>query len=157
MPARFILDSEDWPVPLPDGLQWAEWHVANQGRCEIDREAGTGFLVVTRFVGLDYNFTGRGDPLLYRTSLWMDRKYRQRLYATRHEAFKGHYLAVQEAKREAALWRWLTRLSAVIAEVDAYPLCMRCIHYGGAGRCRRGWVPARVSQARHCPVREVRP
>jgi hypothetical protein len=96
---RYILDSEDWPVPSANGLQWAEWHVANQGRCEIGRKAGTGFLVVTRFVGLDYNFTGKGEPLLYRTSLWMDGKYRQRLYATRNEAFKGHYLAVEEARR----------------------------------------------------------
>ena len=139
----FILDAEDWPVPVDTFAQWAEWHAANQERCAIGRAAGRGFLVETRFVGLGY--TGGGDPLLYWTTIWMD------------EAFKGHYLAVQEAKREAALWRWLTRLSAVIAEVDAYPLCMRCIHYGGAGRCRRGWVPARVSQARHCPVREVRP
>ena len=131
--------------------------MANQGRCEIGCEAGTGFLVVTRFVGLNYNFTGRGDPLLYRTSLWMDRKYRQRLYATRHEAFKGPYLAVEKAKRDAALRRWMTSLFSAAAEMDAYPLCMRCIHYAGAGRCSRGCVPARVSQARHCPVRQVRP
>jgi hypothetical protein len=157
LPARFILNSEDWPIPAPDALQWAEWHAANQGRCEIGREAGRGFLVVTRFVGLNHNFTGRGDPLLYRTSLWMDSKYRQRLYAARNEAFKGHYLAVEEAKRDAALRRWMTRRSSVSAEVDAYPLCMRCIHYAGAGRCGQGWVPALVSQARHCPVREVRP
>ena len=157
LPARFILDSEDWPVPAPDALQGAEWHAANQGRCEIGRKAGRGFLVVTRFVGLDYNFTGKGEPLLYRTSLWVDGKYRQRLYATRHEAFKGHYLAVEEAKRDAALRRWMTRRSSVSVEVDAYPLCMRCIHYAGTGRCGRGWVPALVSQARHCPVRQVRP
>jgi hypothetical protein len=148
MSTQFILDSEDWPVPSPDGLQWAEWHVANQGRCEIGRETGTGFLVVTRFLGLDYNFTGKGDPLLYRTSLWMYGKYRQRLYATRNEAFKGHYLAVEKAKRDAARRRR--------AEMDTYPLCMRCIHYAGTGLCGRGRVPALVSQARHCPVREVK-
>jgi hypothetical protein len=157
-PTQFILDAEDWPVPVDTFAQWAEWHAANQERCAIGREAGRGFLVETRFVGLGY--TGGGDPLLYWTTIWMDetfrRKYRERLYATRNEAFKGHYLAVQEAKREAALWRWSTRLSAVIAEVDAYPLCVHCVHYGGAGRCRRGWVPARVNQARHCPVRQVR-
>jgi hypothetical protein len=112
---------------------------------------------VTRFVGLDCNFTGKGDPLLYRTSLWMEGKYRQRLYATRNEAFKGHYLAVEKAKRDAALRRWMKSLFSAGAEVDTYPLCVRCIHYAGAGVCRRGCVPALVSQARHCPVREVRP
>jgi hypothetical protein len=42
------------------------------------------------------------------------------------------------------------------AEANTYPLCVCCIHYAGIGLCSRGRVPALVSQARHCPVREVR-
>jgi hypothetical protein len=43
------------------------------------------------------------------------------------------------------------------AEANTYPLCVHCVHYAGTGLCSRGRVPALVSQARHCPVREVKP
>lgn len=95
----YILDSEDWPVLINDNQQWAKWHMAHQDRCQMALTQDPGFLVVTRFLGLDHNFTGRGEPLLYRVSLWGAGKYRQWLYETRSQALKGHYLAVREARR----------------------------------------------------------
>jgi hypothetical protein len=93
-PDKFILVGHE-PVEEPDLICWVEW-LENADRHVRHTEQGD-VRVSTVFLGLDYNFSGRGPPHLFETmafvghdSVGCDR------YATWAEAEAGHDRWVQQ-------------------------------------------------------------
>lgn len=50
----------------PDVLQWAEF-MSQEDRRQVAITHLSGATISTVFLGIDYNFTGHGDPLLFET------------------------------------------------------------------------------------------
>jgi hypothetical protein len=62
---RYILVDRK-PVPEPDLLKWAAWIKDREKSIVAQTEIGNIF-VSTIFLGLDYNFLGNGEPILFET------------------------------------------------------------------------------------------
>lgn len=97
---KYILDEKGNAVPEPDTLKWARWF-ENAGKKRIlkQTEIEPGVEVSTVFLGLDYNFTEKGEPLIWETMVFGG-KYNQYMnrYSTRKEAEVGHKAFVEALK-----------------------------------------------------------
>ena len=91
-------------VPVKDDgsdealLEWAR-AFENPNRIVDQTHVGEAF-VSTVFLGLDHNFTGKGEPLLFETMIFLDGwedEYCER-YATWDEAERGHQDAIKLAE-----------------------------------------------------------
>lgn len=104
MSDKYILDDSGNPVQCNDLLAWARWFESGN-RVVARSELIHGHVVSTVFLGLDHNFSGRGDPVLYETMAFNDYgsidSIGMRRYRTRAEALAGHDEVVTE------LVRWL--------------------------------------------------
>jgi hypothetical protein len=72
--------------------------------------------VSTVFLGLDHNFSGKGDPLLFETMIFggpLDEH--QRRYATWDQAERGHAEAVAEARKAGAQVDAIARNAGVLS------------------------------------------
>lgn len=71
MLGKYILKGKT-PVAEPDVLKWAEWfETHDKDRQVAVTELKNGkVLVSTVFLGLDHNFTGHGQPLLFETMIF---------------------------------------------------------------------------------------
>ena len=65
---RYILDDHHQPVPCEDLRTWAIY-MDRANRHVADETIG-GVRVSTVFLGLDYNFSGQGWPLLFETMIF---------------------------------------------------------------------------------------
>lgn len=97
---RYILDDAGNPVPEPDLLKWGRWLETAKRIVRQDRIAG--YFISTVFLALDYNFTGRGRPILWETMIFPKTgmpeprlDHFQLRYTSREEALKGHQRIVQ--------------------------------------------------------------
>lgn len=69
---KYILDKDGNPVAEHDLLKWAQWietaerHVDDTYVPTLDGE----IRVSTVFLGLDHNFSGVGEPILYETMVF---------------------------------------------------------------------------------------
>ena len=106
-PTKYVLNSRKEPVPIDDLQLWAAVFEDNQivKQESITELAGlwTPFehpWVSTVFLGLDYNFSNEGPPIVFETMIFngiYDHKEQWR-YSTWDEAMKGHERAVKMVK-----------------------------------------------------------
>lgn len=64
-PGRYILDAKGEPIPETDLLKWGKW--LETGNRRVADETVGNVRVSTVFLGLDMNFSGDGDPVLWET------------------------------------------------------------------------------------------
>lgn len=79
-------------------LEWAEWmEIADR---HVAKETIEGFRVSTVFLGLNHNFSGNGDPLLFETMVFSPngRSIDMKRYFTWEEAEEGHKKIVETIK-----------------------------------------------------------
>ena len=96
---RYILDENGAAVACPDLMTWARW-IENRDNCRLKHDEVGNARVSTIFIGLDFNFSGEGSPLLWETRI-LDSEphaFYQERYSTRQEALGGHEKAVALVK-----------------------------------------------------------
>lgn len=77
------------PVPVKDPLEWARWFETGDRR--VAHTSVGAISVSTVFLGLDHNFLGRGDPLLFETMVFGGPlNLEQERYSTWEDAERGH-------------------------------------------------------------------
>jgi hypothetical protein len=106
------MKSRGWPqyyilldrVPIAVDMEtWAAWFCEFENRRVARDQIDDKCRVSTIFMGLDHNFFGRGDPILFETLICggpLDGE--QWRYATYAEAERGHAEAVSQARIAAA-------------------------------------------------------
>lgn len=121
----YVLDSDGNPVVEPDPVTWSRWYESNYDLRTLGRDHVYGpkfnrlYTVSTVFLGLDHDFGGQGQPVLWETMIfgqWEGKD--QWRYTSREDALKGHAAAVDMARRHIrrhySLWsrfkRWIVRL-----------------------------------------------
>lgn len=90
---NFILVNGE-PVHEPDTLKWAQWFEAAPERVLKQEWVGDA-RVSTVFLGIDHNFMGGYEPILWETMIFGGEHdgYQER-YSSRQEAEQGHVEAV---------------------------------------------------------------
>ncbi len=54
-------------IPCEDLVEWSVWMSKNENDCDVGKTDVEGTFVSTVFLGLDHQFHGGGDPLLFET------------------------------------------------------------------------------------------
>jgi hypothetical protein len=91
-------------VPVRHMMDWAVWFEKN-GPCHVAQDVvGSVFFVSTIFLGLDHNFSGVGDPLLFETMI-LDTSDSDGFYQTRCSTW-GQAEAEHARALEIARVRW---------------------------------------------------
>ncbi|KKL06311.1 hypothetical protein LCGC14_2597290 [marine sediment metagenome] len=72
MAGQYILDADGKPVECSDLREWGHWLNSSAERVVEATELVGGGKVSTVFLGIDYNFAGKGDPVLWETMLFWD-------------------------------------------------------------------------------------
>lgn len=100
-PHLWILNAQNEPVPV-DGIAWHLWFgdPANKSqRILLVSKLKGGCDVSTVFIGLDYNHTDEGPPLVYETAVFDGPDYKRRT-ATEADAAKAHWEIVERVRKE---------------------------------------------------------
>jgi len=87
-----------------DHVFWRDWIKSADLRVKLDRIGGV--CVSTVFLGINYNFSGEGDPILFETVVMSEVELidmpslniRQRRYSTWTEAEAGHNATVERLR-----------------------------------------------------------
>ncbi len=95
----YILDENGEPVPCPEAVQWAQWKETHYDDWRLGYSEFPGEVYVsTVFLGIDHNFTMKGDPILWETMIFNlpgdEYEYQER-YRSKEEAEEGHDRAVR--------------------------------------------------------------
>lgn len=85
---RYILEGKK-PVPCSDLQKWGEWIGTPENR-RIEWTDIEGGFISTVFLGIDHNFHGSGDPVLYETLVQQGGFEHMERYSSYDEAVKGH-------------------------------------------------------------------
>ncbi len=117
---NYILDGSGNIVPCDDVMKWSYWYEKSDRK--IDSSVVEDCSISTVFLGLDHNYSGNGDPVLFETMVFVnDKKIKRRgkakekrdllfkvdnytrRYCSSKEALKGHreveaYLVKEYAK-----------------------------------------------------------
>jgi len=85
------------PVEEHDLMKWARWFETAKRRVAFTQIKKVD--ISTVFLGMDYNFIGEGEPVLFETMIFGGKynEYQQR-YSTWEEAENGHKEAVNLVK-----------------------------------------------------------
>jgi hypothetical protein len=96
-PEYYILKGKEI-IEEPDLLKWAQWF-ETQERFLFSNEIGGGEIrVSTVFLGLDHNWFGEGEPILFETMIFGGKfDNEQWRYRTYDEAEEGHKKVVAKA------------------------------------------------------------
>lgn len=112
MSDKYILIDKK-PVPEPDFRKWRRWF-ENADRRVARTDVGNK-TVSTVFLGLDHNFYGKGEPILFETMIFGPPKMNKILkmkvrpdegawrHSTWEEAEKGHWEVVRKLQKAASL------------------------------------------------------
>jgi hypothetical protein len=65
---KYKLDARGEPIPEPDLMKWADWFETADRRVAKDYVGEVK--VSTVFLGLDHNFSGGGNPILWETMVF---------------------------------------------------------------------------------------
>lgn len=108
-PLTYVLAHRQ-PVPEPNPRLWVLW-MSNLDNRTVGKTTVDEMEVSTVFLGMDHNFTGDGDPILFETMIFHigdkgDDSYMERC-CTWEEAEAMHERAVNQAKS------WLAKASSV--------------------------------------------
>lgn len=101
-PIYYILDDLNNPVPVNDPAEWATWREKNSEVWVISQDhLGEDLYVSTVFLGIDHNYLGVGDPLLYETMIFGGKNDQwQERTSTYDEAVTVHKIAMNIALGE---------------------------------------------------------
>jgi len=99
-----------------DVIKWGKWmEEHNEDRIVKQEYLSNGYYISTVFLGLDHNFTGKGERKVFETMVFDDLKRGSisdvgqevyvRRYSTWHKALKGHARAKHDWKDVDTLWR----------------------------------------------------
>ncbi len=103
---RYVLNQHHEPVEVEDLMLWAAT-LEDDSKRTVKQETVTGLgglvspfthpFVSTMFLGLDYNFSEKGPPILFETMVLRGGPFNSLMwrYATWDEALKGHEYAVK--------------------------------------------------------------
>lgn len=88
---HYILDDKGNPVFEPDLFKWSDWFASNK-IIHVASEIVFGVRVSTVFLGLDYNYTGKGEPILWETMIFGGKLNQQqkRCSGNRERALEMH-------------------------------------------------------------------
>ncbi len=101
MTDKYIL-KEKIPVPCPDLTEWAKWFETGDRIVKQDRLLD-GVLVSTVFLGLDHNWSGTGEPILFETMIFGGKHHDyQTRCSTWEQAEKMHEKALELVRGEEA-------------------------------------------------------
>ena len=101
-PVGYALDPNGVHIPIFDYEEWARTFVTVDR--VVQQDDVNGYYVSTVFLGLDHNFFGVGDPILYETMVqtptgaWTA----QHRYCTKVEALAGHKRAMAVLTQDRA-------------------------------------------------------
>lgn len=92
----YLLD--DGQVTTTDDLMaWAQWFETADRRVAVTQVGE--YEVSTVFLGIDHNFSGDGEPVLYETMVFLDgHGTDSERYTTREEAIVGHNRMVKRVQ-----------------------------------------------------------
>lgn len=78
--------------------EWGRWFEDPAARILKQEDVGA-FWVSTVFLGIDHNFFGRGQPILWETMIFADDEgFSMDRYESRDDALAGHTRAVMRAQ-----------------------------------------------------------
>jgi len=85
------------PVQVEDLLEWAKWFESAERHVAVEKLGAVR--ISTTFLGIDHNFTGEGNPILFETMIFGGKydQYTERYYSW-EEAEEGHKAAVLMVK-----------------------------------------------------------
>jgi hypothetical protein len=93
MLGRYVLGVDGKPLLMEDFLVWARWLETADRTVAVNHVEGVD--VSTVFLGLDQNFSGKGDPMLWETMIFGgEHDQEQWRYTSREEALLGHVAAL---------------------------------------------------------------
>ena len=101
-------------VPCSDLIEWSMW--MGTANTQVAETKVGGLRVSTVFLGLDHNYSGTGDPILFETMIFGDDadSYQTRC-STWDEAERMH------AAAEVVAASWVARAKAMVGPVFAEP------------------------------------
>lgn len=84
----YILEGKEVKM-VADVLEWSKFYETHNR--VVKQTNINGLYISTVFLGLDHNFSTKGDPILFETMIFKDgRDVYQERYSTWDEAFEGH-------------------------------------------------------------------
>lgn len=90
----YTLTADRLPIPCFDLVEWGMWmeHADRLVAYDVFGEGPDQYLVSTVFLGLDHDFFGRGNPLLFETAIFNEESGCEIVdrYTTWGEAAAGH-------------------------------------------------------------------
>lgn len=88
----YILTEDRLAIPCASTLEWAMWFERHPNANRVALDECEGYRVSTIFLGVDYNFTGCGDPVLFETMVFSEHEDLAMMdrYHTWAEALAGH-------------------------------------------------------------------
>lgn len=115
---NWVLNDRGIAVPEPDLIKWAKWISVFENKSIASTEIHH-CTVSTIFLGVDYNFSGEGDPLLFETMVFQGEKDSteygntvafegseelfwgdMRRYSLKQDAIDGHHEAVASIEKQ---------------------------------------------------------
>jgi len=91
----YVLDNESNPVKTQNIEEWCEWFSTHQTQigCDTVRDV----TISTVFLGIDHNYSGVGDPLLFETMIFPPHSIDRRIMrcTTHRDAVALHEAAVR--------------------------------------------------------------
>lgn len=98
--SKYILDDNGNPMKCTDPLEWAGWFETAGEKRIVARDQIGDVLISTVFLGLDHNFDGHKEPILWETMIfggphneWQERA------STKEGALSNHRIALQLVRR----------------------------------------------------------
>lgn len=95
----YILDGEGNCLLEDDYLKWVEWcgNIENRRVDFFENDRGS---ISTVFLGMDHNFSGEGDPVLWESLFYIDNVEYIKRYTSRKEAEEFHERVILILKGE---------------------------------------------------------
>ena len=101
---HYVLDKEGNVKEEPDLMKWAEWMEQKEIR-RAGHDVVGDYYVSTVFLGLDYSFSGEGEPILFETMVFENKKSEMNLFGKKRMYNK-------ELELDGAFERYTTRKDA---------------------------------------------
>jgi len=99
---KYILKNKE-PVLCEDFTEWGKWFNVISNRIVAKDKVGNEpneVMISTVFLGMDHNWSGKGDPILFETMVFGGELNEDcERYCTWEEAEKGHEMWIKKVKK----------------------------------------------------------